>query len=376
MNEREISEIKRRFRPDRENISSVRGCYVNDKHEIISEFNQSLALLNVEETEEILGIIKKTLSGSLSKNLINIPFTTKQVTDGEEHALLMKLRESALADDDAVKQFYEKVISSLGIEGSYMIMLVYDAYDVPSYSKDGEKDGESSSVFRYILCSICPIKTTKPALSFYLHENRFRSLTTDYVVSSPELGFMFPSFDRRAANIYEALYYTKNTKENYSQFAEAVFASEPPMPAASQKDTFSQVLGDSIGDDCSYTLVEAVHSQLCEMIEEHKTSRDPDPLVIDRSTVSGVLSSCGAPDEKVEEFGKNFDEQFGAGAELSPKNIVTPSRFEVTTPDITVKVNPERRDLVETRVIDGTKYILIRADGGVEVNGVNISINK
>lgn len=375
MNEREITEIRRRFRPDKENIAFVRGCYVNDKHEIISEYNQSLALLNVEETEEILGTVKKTLSGSLTKNLIPVQFSTKQVTDGEEHALLMKLRDSALADDEAVKKFYEKAISAINIEGSYMIMLVYDAYDVPSYSKDGEKDGESSSVFRYILCSVCPIKATKPALSFYLHENRFRSLTADYVVSPPEYGFMFPSFDRRQTNIYEALYYTRSTKESCAPFAAAVLASELPMPASSQKETFGAVLGDSIGDDMSYTMIEAVHSQLCEMIEEHKASRDPEPLVVDRGTVSGVLASCGASDEKVAAFGEKFDAEFGAGAELSPKNIVTPTKFEVSTPDVSVKVNPERRDLIETRVIDGTKYILIRADGGVEVNGVSIAIS-
>ena len=55
-------------------------------------------------------------------------------------------------------------------------------------------------------------------------------------------------------------------------------------------------------------------------------------------------------------------------------NIVEPKRFEVRTPDVVVKVNPDRSDLVETRVIDGMKYILIRADEGVEVNGVNIAI--
>lgn len=376
MNEKEISEIRRRFRPDKGNIATVCGCCVNDNKEIISEFTQSLSLLSVEEVEEVLAVIKKTLSGSLSKNLINIPFTTKQVTDSPEHKLLMRLRDSALQDEEARRELYSKVASSLEIEGSYMILLVSDAYDVPSYSKDGEKDGESSGVFRYILCSVCPIKTTKPSLGYYMHESRLRSITTEQAVSSPELGFMFPSFDRRSANIYEALYYTRSAKGSYDSFAEAVFASKLPMPAAEQKETFGSILGEAIGEDLSYELAEAVHSQLCEMIEEHKISRDPEPLIIDKNSVSGVLVSCGAPEERVTAFGEKYDEQFGAGTELSPKNIVSASHFEVKTPDITVKVNPERRDLVETRIIDGTKYILIRADGGVEVNGVGISINE
>ena len=50
-------------------------------------------------------------------------------------------------------------------------------------------------------------------------------------------------------------------------------------------------------------------------------------------------------------------------------------QFRLETPDVSIRVNPERRDLIETRIIDGTRYILIRADEGVEVNGVSIQIN-
>ena len=34
----------------------------------------------------------------------------------------------------------------------------------------------------------------------------------------------------------------------------------------------------------------------------------------------------------------------------------------------------DKRDLVETRVLGGAKYILIRAEEGVEVNGVPVEI--
>lgn len=374
MNEKDIAEIRRRFRPDKTNIPVVCGCYVNEKKEILAEFSQSLSILSVEESEEILTVLKKTLSGTLGKNLINVGFSTQQVTSGEEYKLLSELKSTALKDESVLHKFYARVIDSISFESNYMILLAYDTYDVPSYSKDGEKE-DSSTVFSYIICSVCPIKITKPALSFQLGENRLRSLTSDWVISPPEIGFMFPAFDHRATNIYEALYYTRNTKESRDSFTDAIFNAELPMPAAAQKETFEGILGEAIADDCSYDLVQAVHGQICELIEEHKASREPEPLVLDKNAVSHVLSSCGAPEDKITAFGEKFDAEFGAGAEISPKNIVNAKRFEVTTPDITIKVNPERRDLIETRIIDGTKYILVRADGGVEVNGVNISIN-
>ena len=71
-------------------------------------------------------------------------------------------------------------------------------------------------------------------------------------------------------------------------------------------------------------------------------------------------------------FDQGFDQQFGPDADLSPRNLVDPKQLELRTPNVTIKVSGDRGDLVQTRVINGTKYILIRADEGAEVNGVTI----
>lgn len=375
MNEKEIAEIRRRFRPDRSNISRIRGCYVNDQSEIVSEFSQSLVSMSQQESEELLAILKKTLSGTIGKNLIDIEFATRQVLEGDDHKLLMTLRNSSLDDETAIHDFYGRVIQALNMEGNYLILLAFDKYDVPFYTKDGEKQDDSSEVFSYFLCSVCPVKQTKPALGYFIPENTFRNITADWVVSAPELGFMFPAFDDRSANIYNALYYTRNIAESHPEFIDAVFKTEPPMPAAAQKETFQSLLGDSVADDCSLDVVQAVHGQLSGMIEEHKANKEDEPLTVSKKTVGGVLRSCGVSDSRVTAFEEKYDAEFGADTEISPRNIVDTKQFEVRTPDVVIRVNPERGDLIETRVIDGAKYILIRADDGVEVNGVNISIS-
>jgi hypothetical protein len=89
-----------------------------------------------------------------------------------------------------------------------------------------------------------------------------------------------------------------------------------------------------------------------------------------------MLGFCGVPEENIEQFEEKFDKGFGQNATLSPRNIVETGKFEVRTPDVTIKVNPARTDLVETRIIDGVKYVLIRADGGVEVNGIDVRIEE
>jgi len=376
MNEKEVAEIRRRFRQDKSNITHIRGCFVNEKREIVSEFDQSLALMSQEESEKFLAIIKRTLSGTLGKNLIDISFATQQVVDGEEHKLLMELRDSSLKDENAVQAFFQRVIQTINLEGHYLILLAHDTYDVPYRSKDGGKqDDASSEVFSYILCSICPIKPTQPALSYYVVENEFHDRKADWIISAPELGFMFPAFDDRSANIYNTLYYTRDTKENHAEFIDAVFKTDIPMPAAAQKEVFQSMLGDALADDCSYEVMQSVHEKLCGMIEEHKVNKEADPLTISKSTVKSVLKSCGVSDSNVSAFDEKFDAEFGADVKISPRNIIDTKKFEVRAPDVTIQVNPERSDLLETRMINGSKYILIRVDAGVEVNGVNIHIS-
>ncbi len=376
MTEKEIAEIRRRVRRDKCNISHILGCYVNEKGEIISMFDQSLGLMTQEEQERYLTLLKKTLSGTAGKNLIDISFRTQQVIDSEEHKLLMALRKSALKDGDVIQEFFRRIIQSLNFEGNYLILLADDNYDVPYRSKDGEKQQDASSeVFSYILCSVCPVKLTQPELSYYATEKEFHNSNAGWVVAAPELGFMFPAFDDRAANIYNALYYTKDIAENHAEFIDAIFRTDVPMPAAEQKTTFQSVLSNALENDCSFDVVQTVHEELCGMIELHKESKEEESLVISKKQVKSVLQACGVSEAHVDNFDEKYDEEFGEDATVSPRNIIDNKKFEIRTPDVVITVNPDRSDLVETRVINGSKYILICADEGVEVNGVSIHIS-
>lgn len=375
MNEREVSEIRRRFRPDQSNITHIRGCYVSDKGEVLSQLNQSVALMLEDEKEKVLGILKRTLSGALDKNLMDISFPTQQVVDGAEHKLLMRLRDSHLEDDEAVETFFDHVRQCVSMETNYLILLAHDAYDVPYRSRDGlRQDDAAADVFSYILCSICPVKLSKSALSYHTQEQAFHNSKTDWIVCAPELGFLFPAFDGRSTNLYGALYYSRDIANGHESFIDTIFRSEPPMSAAAQKETFQSVLGSSLETDCSMTVVQTVHAQLSDMIQAHKESKEKEPLVISKPEVNHVLKTCGLPEERVAAFEKSFDESFGAHADLHPQNLVDVKRFEISTPDVKIQVNPSRRDLVETRVLGGAKYILIHAEEGVEVNGVPIEI--
>ena len=373
MNEKEIGEIRRHMRRDRSNMTAIYGCFVNDNKEIITEYRASTGIMSENEADKYFAILRKALSGSIGKNLIDLTFKTSQVAGSPEHELLMKLRETKLQDEDLRLEFYKKIIDTIIMEGNYLILLGCDSYDVPFKSKDDTLQNDSADeTFTYLICAICPVKQTKANLHYVPEEKTFHDGAMNQPVSAPEIGFLFPAFDNRSTNIYNALYYTRNIKENQEALIEAVFNTPVPKPAAEQKKSFEALLTTALGDECNLDVVQTVHEQLCERIELHKESKVPDPLLIDKEVLKDVLTSCGVSETGVSKFSVQYDEAFGFKAELHPKNIIDSKRFEIHTPDIAIKIDPSRTDLVETRVIGGVKYIMINADEDVEVNGVSI----
>ena len=375
MNEKEIGELRRRQRRDRSNITAIYGCYVNDNKEIITQFRQSTGIMPENESDKYFALLRRVFSGGIGKNLIDITFKTSQVADSPEHKLLMELRKSALKDEEKLQELYQKIIDNIQLEGSYVILLGCDSYDVPFKSKDDalQKDASEEN-YTYLVCAICPVKQTKANLHYVPEEKLFHDGAIQNLVSAPALGFLFPAFDNRSTNIYNALFYTRDIKAGQDQLIEALFNTPVPKPAAEQKKSFEALLSTCLGEECSLDVVQTVHDQLSQRIELHKESKVPEPLMITKEDVKEVLASCGVSDEHMAKFSVDYDEAFGFEAELHPKNIIDNKHFEVKTPDVVIKVDPTRADLVETRIIGGVKYILICADENVEVNGVNIHI--
>ena len=339
MNQKELNELRRRFRLDKNNFSRVYGCYVNSNKEIIAWVDTSMGLMRQEEQEMYLALLKKSLSGALGKNLVDVVFSTQQVADSDEHRLLQTLRQTELKDPPSRETLCRKIIECIDMgETNYLILLAADAYDVPHRSKDDEIQADASSeVFKYFVCSICPVKAPTLELRYDLDQSEFHSSSTGYIATSPELGFLYPAFDNRTANIYNVLFYSKNAAEIHQEVIDALFHVDPPMSAEEQKNAFGSALADALDKDCSYDVVQSVHEQIAA-------------------------------------FQRECDEQYGENAALNPNNIIESKKFEITTPEVKISIAPENSYMIEARVINGRKYLLIPADDGVEVNGIGVSI--
>ncbi len=378
MLQREINEIKRRLAPEKNNISRIFGCYINKKKEIISKIDVSSALMPPSEVEQYMSLFKKNLSGTPGKNLIDITFLTEQVTNGEEHRLLMRNLNTELKDDEAREKLLQYVIDNITLEEkNHVVLLCLDKYDVPKRSSEalpGEK--ESDTMFTYMLCSVCPVNEGKTALGYSGVEKEFHACTAPQTISSPVLGFMFPCFDDRSTNIYNALLYTKDCANIHDELIEGFFKSEVPMSAPEQKQTFGSVLAEVLEKDLSFDVVQSVHEQVREIVNEHKELKKNEPLDFGTSDVAVILKGNGIEEQKVEQFKEKCSKSFGNTPALNPSNIIDIKKFEVATPLVKIMVDPEYSYTIETKIIDGIKYILVPAEDGVTVNGVDVNITE
>ena len=377
MNAKEIGEIRRHIAPGRCAVGKVYGCYVNSAKNVIAYPEASFGLMSNEEAETYFDLLKKPLTGTPGKNLRELSFPSSEVMEGDAHGLLVSLLRTNLEDGKLREEFFSRVIETLEPDGyNVLILLAADAYDVPYRAKDDEVLPDSSeTVYRYLLSAVCPVKSGKPVLGYDSDEGVFRSRTVNQLVEDPALGFLFPAFDDRAPNLYGALFYTRDPARKHEAFVNRIFHLDAGMSAPEQKETFSGVLADALGEDCSFEVVQKLHEDVREKLLLHKESKLPDSLALFPDDVGDILRESGVPEEKVALFRERCAESFGADAPLDPTTVMESRKFEVLTPMVKITVDPEFSSRIEARLYEGRKYLLIPADEGVEINGVACRID-
>ncbi len=405
MTKQDISEIKKLLTPKNCSITRICGCYVDGEKNKKALFGQAFLALPEEEMFKYFEILRKTLSGTLGKNLLNLEFPLSaewtgraEPADGtmedasapegdaengiapggnpaaealNAHGLLLKLRDSKLKDEALLEAYFDRIIENYEYVGNYLILLVHDVYDVPGRTLDGiDMEDASDEIYEYILSCICPVELSKPGLSYNPQENAFQNRIRDWVVSLPDTGFLFPAFNDRSADIHSLLYYSKNPEELQEGFVDQLFGCPLPLSAGDQKETFQTLIEETLGEDCSIDMVKDIHERFTELAQENKES--PEPMILDKTQVKTILADSGVANEKLSEFDRHYDETAGESTSLLMNNVMDTRSFEVKTPDIVIKVKPDRTNLIETRQIDGRECLVIELDGGVVVNGITV----
>ncbi|WP_035791718.1 DUF4317 domain-containing protein [Butyrivibrio sp. AE3006] len=372
MNKAEVLEIRKQFTPDRCTIDHICGCYVDYEKNKRLVFKKAFGSIPEEEMFKYLDIFKHTLSGVFGRSLIGLEFPVDQEVEGGTQEFLLRLRDSHLEDDSLIDEFYDKIIANYFYGENYLIILVHAIYDIPGITKDGiEMEDSSDNIYDYILCSICPVNLSKAALGYNEKTNEIEDRFRDWVVDGPTKGFLFPAFIERNADIHNMLYFTKKPEDLQPEFVEALFGGRSPMSAPQQKDLFNSLVEETIGDQADYDVMRNVHENLASMMEDHED--DDEPFELGKEDVKHLLKDSGVSEERMEYFDQNYEKIAGEiEMPLLASNIANTRKFDIKAPDVVIKVNPDRTDLVESRIIDGRQCLVIAVDDHIEVNGINV----
>ena len=371
MNKKEVAEIRRHFTPNNCTATRICGCYVD--HEKNKKFETREAFLSLPEEEEFkyFDIFKRTLGGTLGKNLLNMEFPLQQELEGGTQEFLYRLRNTGLDDEAMVSEFFDKIIENFDYAENYYIILTHSVYDVPGKTSDNlDMDDASEEVYTYLLCSICPVKMSKACLSYNVENNCMEDHIRDWLVEMPITGFLFPAFNDRSTDLHSMLYFKKKPEDLQEKLVENVFGSIEPMTPKTQQENFSNLLETSLGDDADYETIKTVYENISLLVADTKES--PVPLTFTKPEVQRILEDSGMSNEQLEVFDKCYDETIGAQTALQATNMTNTKKFEIKTPHIRIQVDPECTGQVETKLIDGRQCLVIAVDDHVEVNGMEV----
>ena len=373
MTRKELNEIKSQYTLEDCGILRLCGCYVDGERNKITQFNENFLNLPEEEKHKYFDIFKKTLSGTPGKNLVDMKFNVDAYADEGARTFLMNLRDSGLKDDRLLNEFYDRIINNYSYVGNYLILLINQVYDIPAVTTDNiEMDDASDEVYSYILCSICHVNLSKPGLGYDEEDNNFHDKKQNHMVDVPDVGFLFPAFNKRSADEDMTLFYTKDVSEFEDGLIDCLLDCAVPLPAKQQKETFTSLVNEALGEEADLEIVKNIHENLEQIIEEKK-QESPAPVMLDKTEMKDLLEKSGDKEEKLENFEEHFEMAAGEHGKLVASNVSSGKKFEVKTPDVVIKINSDKTDIVSTQVIDGRQCLVIQIDERLEVNGISVN---
>ena len=373
MTRKELNEIKSQYTLEDCGILRLCGCYVDGERNKITQFNENFLNLPEEEKHKYFDIFKKTLSGTPGKNLVDMKFNVDAYADEGARTFLMNLRDSGLKDDSLLNEFYDRIINNYSYVGNYLILLINQVYDIPAVTTDNiEMDDASDEVYSYILCSICHVNLSKPGLGYDEEDNNFHDKKQNHMVDVPDVGFLFPAFNKRSADEDMTLFYTKDVSEFEDGLIDCLLDCAVPLPAKQQKETFTSLVNEALGEEADLEIVKNIHENLEQIIEEKK-QESPAPVMLDKTEMKDLLEKSGVKEEKLENFEEHFEMAAGEHGKLVASNVSSGKKFEVKTPDVVIKINSDKTDIVSTQIIDGRQCLVIQIDERLEVNGISVN---
>ncbi len=399
MNKKDALEIRRRFTKET-SIDRVAGCYVDCNKNIVVKFAESFYNLAEEEFYKYLEIAKKTMTGSVGNNLLELDFLADEAETGGKREFLWELKKSGLKDEEMLDRLYESIISNYEYTGNYIILAFHDRYDIMKKTSDNIEIDESEELYEYVLVSICPVELSKPALGYRADENRIGARVRDWIVEAPEIGFLYPAFDRRSSDANRIDFFIRDPKNPHPEFVEDVMGCNTRRTAYEQRQTLEQIVSRAYRDedDAKEVLLDIEESFKLKTDRAESEGIDAEePIVLSGDIIDEVIEENELDEERggiikehiLKEFADEMpeisnlvdaralkaNEPVKREKQLLKEVIELKNRLENTSgegkADIVITVSPEKAGSVKAEYINDGRYLVIPLDDyeNASVNG-------
>ena len=308
----DVLELRRRLKKTECTFGRLCGCYVNSGKQVVVKFSEPFSELEEDEFYKYLEIAKKTLSGTLGSNLLELEFARNEAAE-ERQKYLLTLGSSKLVNEELLDRLYEQIVEQYSYPGNYLILVYHDIYDVPSKATSGEEQEESEEIYEYILCAVCPVDLAKPALGYREDENRIGARVRDWVVGLPDLGFVYPAFSGRGRDVNAVMYYVKTGKGSHPEFIENVLGCVSQRTAAEDKQAFESVVKNAFGEDGEQADAAffQIQKTISGMVAEREEDESLPPVSLTAQTVADLALEAEVPEPVREQIEKSYAHVFG-----------------------------------------------------------------
>ena len=374
MNKKELSELKKNFTDKCGffTFNQVLRAFIDSDKNVVYKQHSLLGVMPSEEQELITETLRKGLSGTLGKNLIEYNFPNSEYLEDGAQNVLYKSLKSKFLDETENDNFLRNITANIEYTSTFVIFAAHCTYTL--FRKDrNDEQTENNSDYNFILTVFCPVELGEDILIFDETDNNICLIPKKNrnISRTPTDGFLFPVLTGGDPNINSVLCYTSKPKEPNKSLTEKVLGCEMSFTAVGEKEVFGKVLGDIMGDDLDYTIITQINEKITEEIKEHRF--DEKPVAIDDVKLKDILCEVGAQNDKLEKVHKVFNDTTG-GKPLTATNLVA-AKTVVATPDVTINISKDATNKVRTSLIGGRRCLVIDLDDpNIIINGLPTTV--
>ena len=377
MNQNELNELKRCFKPENPWLSmgNVLTAYVK-----ITGIEKEAVFVKVrpfedfspEEQEIHLKMLKKVLSSKLGKNGRIYKFTNDEKGKETEKSFYA-LRQSRLNEQEMIDWFLEQIKEHAGYEESFYCTLMFGDFLVPAKDKNQEinTDSERGRV-PFLVGAFNQVTLTSLGLVFdpqteeIVRKNNVEMQVKDKVLD----GFMYPVITDGAGDISRVLYYSSKPKDPNGVMCEDLFSAQFELSMNEEEDAFHNVVESIYDGEIGFQTISRLQETLHDLLENK--DEEEEEIQLDANGIRDLLENAGTSERALGKLDSamavNLDDQ-----SIYAANAMNADKIDINAGGIKISAPFSEKDRIKSEKRDGRFCLTVELNGQLTYNGFAVN---